>query len=181
MKRFPQIMVVLSALLLVPGCMLFGDDDGGVAVAPTPNPNVAKNKKKKKKSALSSITNETKWRYNKTGKRDPFMSFVQTAEVSDIQSPTPLQKYDIGKMVLVGTTLDSEGVVSTAIVVDPDNNPHIVKMGTYIGKNWGKVTDITARSIVITEEYKTIDGDLMAEQKVMSLPVDPNEMYEIWE
>ena len=58
-----------------------------------------------------------------------------------------------------------------AMVEDPDNVGHVMEIGTYIGKNWGKVTQITASEVVVTEEYQTIDGELVVNPNRLSLPV----------
>ena len=49
---------------------------------------------------------------------------------------------------------------------------HVIEVGTYIGKNWGKVTQINSGSVIITEEYQTIDGELVTNQIVLELPVE---------
>jgi Tfp pilus assembly protein PilP len=46
-----------------------------------------------------------------------------------------------------------------------------MEIGTYIGKNWGKVTQITSSEVVVTEEYQTMDGELVVNPIRMSLPV----------
>ena len=44
-----------------------------------------------------------------------------------------------------------------------------MELGTYIGKNWGKVTKIQDNSVIITEEYTTNQGELVVETIEMRL------------
>jgi Tfp pilus assembly protein PilP len=44
-----------------------------------------------------------------------------------------------------------------------------MEIGTYIGRNWGKVTQITAGEVVVTEEYQTLDGELVVNPIKMTL------------
>jgi len=136
--------------------------------------NKAKNKAKRDidRPSIDFDQNASEWHYNPIGKRDPFRSFVGGPVDNSIRSPTPLQRFDIDQLSLVGIVWGVDD--PQALVSDPDKKNHVVEMGTYIGKNWGKVTEITSRSIVITEEYQTIEGDLMIEPKIMSLPVEDN-------
>ena len=49
---------------------------------------------------------------------------------------------------------------------------HVVDLGTLIGKNWGKVTQIKPEEIVITEEYRDpIENELIINEVTMRLPV----------
>mgnify|MGYP001122003330 CR=1 FL=1 len=48
-----------------------------------------------------------------------------------------------------------------ALMEDPEGVGHVVELGTYVGRKWGKVTRIRADRIVITEEYLTPDGTLV--------------------
>ena len=58
---------------------------------------------------------------------------------------------------------------------DPDRIGHVMEIGTYIGKNWGKVTQIKPEEIVITEEYRDpIENELIINEITMRLP-DPAE------
>ena len=100
--------------------------------------------------------------YNPAGKRDPFLSFINrdggSGGVGDTDAP-PLQRYDVDKFVLKGVIWKTES--PRALIIDPDRTGHVVKMGTYVGRNWGKVTSISDQCIVVTEEYQTLDGELV--------------------
>lgn len=74
------------------------------------------------------------------------------------EGPPALQAADVDGFWLVGV---ASGSVPAAVVVDAHNAPHIVQIGTYMGRNWGKVSAILADRIVITEEYQSIDGEII--------------------
>jgi Tfp pilus assembly protein PilP len=176
--RFSKMLLVAGSLLLVPGCMFFGGDGDTEAEQEAGSSRKAKNKaasKAKSEAGRPSIDFDPEasmWHYNPIGKRDPFRSFVRGRLDEEIRSPTPLQRFDIDELDLSGIVWGVNA--PRALVSDPDKKNHVVELGTYIGKNWGKVTEITSRSIVITEEYQTVEGSLMIESKIMSLPVEDN-------
>jgi len=106
--------------------------------------------------------------YNPIGKRDPFRSFLASGPKDDDDTPrTPLQRYDLDQYQLVGVIWGIDR--PRALVQDPEHTGHVVEIGTYIGKNWGKVTQITSSGVVVTEEYQTIDGELVVNEIPMKL------------
>ena len=72
---------------------------------------------------------------------------------------TPLQRYDIDGYSLTGIIWGIQR--PRALVEDPEGVGHVMEIGTYIGKNWGKVTSIEENRVIITEEYTTIEGELV--------------------
>ena len=120
--------------------------------------------------AIDAFVGDVDYAYNPIGKRDPFRSFFKTAGPESITSPTPLQRFEVDQYQLVGIVW---GITSPrSMVQDPEGIGHVIEVGTYIGKNWGKVTQINSDSVVITEEYQTIDGELVTNQIVMELPFE---------
>ena len=55
------------------------------------------------------------------------------------------------------------------MVQDPSGNTHVVELGTYIGKNWAQVSEITRVGIVVREEFETSDGELLVTKKTLPL------------
>ncbi len=100
--------------------------------------------------------------YNPAGKRDPFLGFFNRKDpistAIDINTP-PLQRWDVDKYVLTGIIWNTQS--PRALLVDPEGTGHSVRLGTYVGRNWGKVTAITETGVVVTEEYQTLDGELV--------------------
>lgn len=107
--------------------------------------------------------------YNPIGKRDPFRSFLNLGERDDGDIPlTRLQRFEIDQYQLVGIIWGIDR--PRALVEDPEAVGHVMEVGTYIGKNWGKVTQITSTEVVVTEEYQTIGGELVVNTITMGLP-----------
>lgn len=147
MKR----LVLLAALAAV-GC---GDpiDEGGATKAPPPKKVILPH------ADAAKPTEE--WFYNPAGKRDPFSSFLSVRQEKgeiDPLSP-PLQRWDTDRFVLTGVIWEVD--TPRALLVDPEGIGHVVKHGMYVGRNWGKVTSISEDGVVVTEEYRMIDGELV--------------------
>ena len=108
--------------------------------------------------------------YNPIGKRDPFRSFLNF-DNDDKPGPgtLPTQKYEIDQYKLAGLVWGVDR--PRALVEDPDGMGHVLEIGTYIGKNWGKVTQITSGEVIVTEEYQTLDGELVVNNISLTLPV----------
>ena len=169
---------LLFALLSLSGCEMLGlEGDGGGGGSAGP----ARKAKAPGAGGGSPITRldraiaaQENYVYNPIGKRDPFRSFLAAGErgVEDETPRTPLQRYEIDEYRLVGIIWGIDR--PRALVEDPDAVGHVMEIGTYIGKNWGKVTQITSSEVVVTEEYQTIDGELVVNPIRMVLPVNVN-------
>ena len=178
-----SVLAMGSLLTMLSGCEMLGlsDGDGGGGGA----------KKEKKMLAPKppgtgdsspvtrldrAIAAQSDYVYNPIGKRDPFRAFLSVGERGAIETDaprTPLQKYEIDEYRLVGIIWGIDR--PRALVEDPDLVGHVMEIGTYIGKNWGKVTQITSTEVVVTEEYQTMDGDLVVNPIRMVLPVSADQ------
>ena len=49
-----------------------------------------------------------------------------------------------------------------------------MELGDYIGTNWGKVTSIEDDIVIITEEYKTIEDELVTRPIKLTLRTSNN-------
>ena len=117
----------------------------------------------------------TRYSYNSIGKRDPFRSFIQkeVVVVGEGGPLGPLQLHEIDAYRLRGIIWNIQA--PRALVEAPDGIGHVVELGTLIGKNWGKVTQIKPEEIIITEEYRDpIENELIINEITMRLP-DPAE------
>jgi len=169
---------LLFGLLSLPGCEMLGLEDagdaggGGGAAKTAQAPGSAGGSKLTRLDRA--IAAQEGYVYNPIGKRDPYRSFLAAGErgVEDETPRTPLQRYEIDEYRLVGIIWGIDR--PRALVEDPDDVGHVMEIGTYIGKNWGKVTQITSSEVVVTEEYQTIDGELVVNPIRMVLPVNVN-------
>ncbi|MBU0971786.1 MAG: pilus assembly protein PilP [Proteobacteria bacterium] len=105
---------------------------------------------------------ETAVRYNPAGKIDPFIPLLQDKEISAPvieEKPkrmlTPLEKIALGQIKLVAVIQMKNRQI--AMVEDATGKGYEVKIGTYIGKNSGQVSEIHQSSILVKEflaDYK---------------------------
>ncbi len=109
--------------------------------------------------------------YNPAGKRDPFQGFLNrsreaASKVAD--DAPPLQRWDVEKFALKGVIWDT--AAPRALLLDPDGLGHVVRVGSYVGRNWGKVSAISPSGVVVTEEYQTMDGELVVNPVQIRFP-----------
>lgn len=166
MSRFASRSMLFLALT---GCDMLVDGSGpppAATVAPVAAPVAPK-----EQSALDkAIAAQDSYVYNPIGKRDPFRSFLASGERQADDVPvTPLQRYEIDQYTLVGVIWGIDR--PRALVQDPEGVGHVMEVGTYIGRNWGKVTRISSAEVVVTEEYQNLRGDLVVNDIPMKLPV----------
>jgi type IV pilus assembly protein PilP len=98
------------------------------------------------------------YRYDPTGKRDPFRSFVKDKlreDVADVQSP--LEQFELGQLSIAGVVWQADR--RRALVLDPSGQTYVVKAGDRIGKNDGVVTEIGDSALVVLESYVDFHGD----------------------
>ncbi len=93
------------------------------------------------------------YRYDPTGKRDPFTSpFNLTPDTLQTVDPqTPLQRFELGQLMLKGVILNA--TEPKALIEDSKGLGYVVTPGTLIGSRGGVVKTIEPRRIVV-EEYE---------------------------
>ncbi|MGH7770191.1 MAG: pilus assembly protein PilP [Candidatus Binatia bacterium] len=97
-------------------------------------------------------------RYSSAGKRDPFQALplkTQTKRRSR-ENLSPLERYDLGALKLVGIVWDTKD--PRAMVEDSAGLGYVVRIGTPIGPNDGKIKEIKASEVVIEESYVDFYG-----------------------
>ena len=68
----------------------------------------------------------------------------------------PLQRYEIDQLKLIAVIT---GLAQPkAMVVTPDGKGYVVKLGTRIGKNFGRVARIKSGEVIIAEDYRDTNG-----------------------
>lgn len=155
---------IFGLILLLAAC--------GESVAPGAPPPVPVAKAAAKASATApALPADDGWYYNPAGKRDPFQGFLNKGSRADAELPEnapPLQRWDIEKFLLRGVIWDTPA--PRALLIDPEGTGHVVRVGTYVGRNWGKVTAIAEDGLVVTEEYQTLDGELVVNPVSVRFP-----------
>ncbi len=123
------------------------------------------------KNITDIIKKRSTYIYSAVGKRDPFRSyFGDVRAVEEEREPvSELQKYDISDL---NVTAIVWGITEPrAVVVTPDRKSIIVKRGSFIGKNWGKISAVFPDKLEITEVYKDPLGRKILNKLYLELPV----------
>jgi type IV pilus assembly protein PilP len=133
--------VVALSLALAAGC---GKDKVDPAAAKTAAPNVAK--------TAPAAPVAVAYHYDPTDKIDPFKSYIrrQVTLESDATS-SPLERFDLSQLIVMGIIWGVDE--PRALVKDPTGKGYIVKAGTPIGKNKGRILRIEDNKVVVKETY----------------------------
>ncbi|HRZ78884.1 MAG TPA: pilus assembly protein PilP [bacterium] len=128
--------------------------------------------KNRKDIELSDLAQrKSNYRYSAVGKKDPFRSyFGDVASLNkDKEIVSELQKFDVTDLRLTAIIW---GVTEPRVViVAPDGKSYIVKGGSFIGKNWGKISRILPDKIEIIETYKDPLGRKILNKLYLELPI----------
>lgn len=113
------------------------------------------------------------YEYRPEGKRDPFRPFAlqRTEPTANAEALTPLQRYEIGQLTLVGIVYDV--MPPRAMVEDDQGLGFILTPGTPVGPNGGVVTAIEPRQVVVVEWYTDVIGEKHRKEYVLELPSEP--------
>jgi type IV pilus assembly protein PilP len=131
--------------------------------------------KEKQVASISTTTQITDF-YNPEGKLDPFAPLIkekpEALAVKDRKAVrrkllTPLEKLDLSQLKLVSILRASSG--NRALVEEDSGKGYIIKKGTYIGTNSGRVIDILPDKIIIEEEVEDIYGKISIRKKEIEL------------
>ena len=126
--------------------------------------------------------------YNPAGRIDPFEPLFQPKQESYLENTgksqtirdarrgklTPLEKLDIGQLKL--TAIIQGAQRSVAMVQESTGKGHVVKKGTYIGINSGRVVEISKNIVVIEEEVEDLLGKIIVRKRELKLQKPLGEM-----
>lgn len=120
--------------------------------------------------------------YNRKGKVDPFEPLFRDKPTVALakkkrkkRTPrTPLEKIDISQLKLVGIILASSG--NKALVEEASGKGYVIKKGTYMGTNSGKVAKIEKNKVIVTEEYEDVLGNVTLRNREIILPKPPGDL-----
>jgi type IV pilus assembly protein PilP len=80
---------------------------------------------------------------------------------------TPLETLDLSQVKLVGVMLSDKG--NTALVEDASGKGYVIKKGTYVGVNAGKVIQILKDRFIVEEEIEDVHGKIISQKRVIKL------------
>jgi type IV pilus assembly protein PilP len=120
--------------------------------------------------------------YNPKGKVDPFEPLFREKQTVALKKSkrkkraprTPLEKIDLSQLKLVAIVLASSG--NRALVEESSGKGYVVKKGTYMGTNSGKVVRIEKNKVIVAEEFEDYRGNVTQRNKEIQLPKPPGEL-----
>jgi type IV pilus assembly protein PilP len=118
--------------------------------------------------------------YNPTDKIDPFEPLLrEKAALAKKKKKikraprTPLERIDLSQLKLVGIILASSG--NRALVEESSGKGYVVKTGTYIGINGGKIVKIEKELVTVEEQFEDVFGKIQTQKRKLKLPKPPGE------
>jgi len=105
--------------------------------------------------------------YSEEGRVDPFAPFLRRTEPETDEEATeepirrvprtPLERIGLGQLKLTAVIM-GEPDAQLAMVEDPRGRGYVVRQGTYIGENGGRVSRIESNRIVVEEPHRDVFG-----------------------
>ena len=113
--------------------------------------------------------------YDPTGKIDPFEPLFKAKPASVKKQKrkkripqTPLERIELSQLKLVAIIVASSG--NRALVEETTGKGYVIKSGTYIGTNAGKVVKIKKNKVIVEEEFEDVFGKIKTRQRELKLP-----------
>jgi type IV pilus assembly protein PilP len=118
--------------------------------------------------------------YDPTGKIDPFEPLfkekpviAKTAKKIKRVPRTPLERVELSQLKLVGIILAVSG--NRALVEESSGKGYVIKKGTYIGTNGGKIVKIQKDVVTVEEKFEDVFGKIQTRERELKLPKPPGE------
>ena len=145
-----RFLGILIACLLTGGLVACGSDPV------PPRAAAAKSQPRAARAPVAAIQEAVaepleEYRYDPTGKPDPFRSFVLRTDELDEGVTTPLERFDLSQLEVTAIIWKSER--PRALIRDPAGKAYIVSEGTPIGKNKGRIVSIVDNAVLVKETY----------------------------
>jgi type IV pilus assembly protein PilP len=117
---------------------------------------------------MAEQADEDTYRYDPTGKPDPFRSFVKVFLTRQQESPaTPLERFDLSQLRLTAVIWGTDK--PRALINDPSGKGYIIGVGSPIGKNNGRVVGINDNLVLVKETYVDFRGQASTKDIEMRL------------
>ncbi len=178
-----KFLEALLAVVLATGLIACGDDMGGgdsgtVATHSAPIPPVrgkapaetavlAEEPAAEEVSAVVTGDAEGESRYVAEGKRDPFRSFHFKNVGEPVVAMGPLADFDLTQLSVVGVVWNTTN--PRALVADPAGHSFVLKEGSAIGKNRGRVIRIEDDLILVEEKFVDFEGTVTTKDVEMRI------------
>lgn len=105
-----------------------------------------------KRAPVDEAPAKAEYHYDPTDKVDPFRSYVRREVTFDPEAnSSPLERFDLTQLAVMGIIWGVDE--PRALVRDPTGKGYIVRAGTPIGKNKGRILRIEDNKVVVKETY----------------------------
>ena len=142
LRTLRTVCALALALAFAAGC----SDDASTDAAKTAIPKAAR------RAAPEAPAPLAEYHYDPTDKVDPFRSYVRRQVTFDPEAgSSPLERFDLNQLSVMGIIWGLEE--PRALVRDPTGKGYIVRTGTPIGKNKGRILRIEDNKVVVKETY----------------------------
>jgi len=92
------------------------------------------------------------YHYDPTDKTDPFKSYIRREVTLESEAnQSPLERFDLSQLIVMGIIWGVDE--PRALIKDPTGKGYIVRAGTPIGKNKGRILRIEDNKVVVKETY----------------------------
>lgn len=172
-KRLLLIMCAALTLSACGGNQGFADLDAFIAEV--------KARPKKPIEPLPEFKAYQAFTYSAASRRSPFAAPVEIIETAVVAKPNSnikpnldrakelLENFDLGSMLMVGTIVKAGDPTLYALVNDGRGGIHRVRVGQYLGKNFGRVTAIDPTGIQLVEIVADGQGGWFERPRTMGL------------
>jgi len=144
----------------------------------------AKSGSEKQKAASSlPVLPKVESAYNPIGKIDPFIPLLKGSPASATgvkrkekkrRMPlTPLERVDLSQLTLQGIIQASSG--NRAIVTEASGKGYVIRVGTFIGTQSGRVREILRDRVIVEEEVENVLGKVTLQNRELKLQKPPGE------
>ena len=138
---------------------------------------------KQKLTSPLPVPPEVELTYRPIGKIDPFAPLlkgsaaiaagVKLKEKKRRQPLTPLEKVDLSQLTLNGIIQAPGG--NRAIVTEASGKGYVIREGTFIGKQSGRVNEILKDRVIVEEEVENVLGKVILRTRELKLQKPPGE------
>ncbi len=121
--------------------------------------------------------------YNPIGKIDPFVPLLKGSAAIAVSKKmkekkrrmplTPLEKVDLSQLTLKGIIQSPNG--SRAIVTEASGKGYVIRVGTFIGTQSGRVNEILRDRVIVEEEVENVLGKVRLRNRELKLQKPPGE------
>ncbi|MGE0157450.1 MAG: pilus assembly protein PilP [Geobacter sp.] len=107
-----------------------------------------------------------------SAKKDPFKPYIVVDKASAGKKQAgkdalPIHSFDVSQFRLVGVVADPRG--NKAMVVDPQGKAYVLRLGMTIGKNEGKISQITTSGVDVVEQFR--DDNNKVRKETIRIPL----------